>query len=82
MAQDPLMKAGNVEILQNQSRGTEKPVPLFQKEADDTMEAFQLENEVLSVRILPKRGGKIASIYSKKEKFELLYQPRNGYPAP
>lgn len=75
------MKAGNVEILQNQSRGTEKPVPLFQKEADDTMEAFQLENEVLSVRILPKRGGKIASIYSKKEKFELLYQPRNGYPA-
>ncbi len=43
-------------------------------------EALCLENELLSVRILPERGGKIASICSKRERFELLYQPRQGYP--
>ena len=44
-------------------------------------EALCLENEVLSVRILPGRGGKVASLYSKREQFELLYQPLHGYPA-
>lgn len=44
-------------------------------------EALCLENEVLSVRILPGHGGKVASIYSKREQFDLLYQPLHGYPA-
>ncbi|MGN0972704.1 MAG: hypothetical protein ACI4OY_12165 [Aristaeellaceae bacterium] len=46
----------------------------------DTPEALCLESEALSIRILPGRGGKIASIYSKQEQFELLYQPLHGYP--
>lgn len=46
----------------------------------DTIESLHLENDVLSIRILPKRGGKLVSLYSKKEQFELLYQPLRGYP--
>ena len=36
--------------------------------------SIQLENEFISVIILPEIGGKIASIYRKDKDFELLYQ--------
>ncbi|SFL40793.1 DUF5107 domain-containing protein [Halanaerobium salsuginis] len=42
---------------------------IFKKE-----KAFKLENHQLKVIVLPNRGGKIASIYNRTKKFELLYQ--------
>ncbi len=41
---------------------------------------IRLENEYLSLQILPDRGGKIASIRDRQRDFELLYQPSGGYP--
>ena len=38
------------------------------------VEAVQLENELLRVIVLPKLGGKIASLYSKSKDFELVFQ--------
>lgn len=38
-------------------------------------DAFLLENDVLSVKILKNFGAKIASIYSKEKNFEFLFQP-------
>ena len=38
------------------------------------VEAVQLENEQLRVIILPKLGGKVASLYSKSKDFELVFQ--------
>ncbi|HEY5583075.1 MAG TPA: DUF5107 domain-containing protein [Ruminiclostridium sp.] len=37
-------------------------------------EAIKLENEQLRVIILPKLGGKVASLYSKVKDFELVFQ--------
>ena len=37
-------------------------------------EAIQLENEQIKVILLPKFGGKIASIYLKEKDFEVVYQ--------
>lgn len=37
-------------------------------------QAIKLENELIRVIILPKMGGKVASIYRKDKDFELLYQ--------
>ncbi len=42
---------------------------------------LKLENKDLSVCVLPRRGGKIASIFDKKKNFELLYQPGREYPS-
>ncbi len=47
---------------------------------DPRREARRLENEFLSLLILPGRGGKIASIRDRKRNFELLYQPAGDYP--
>lgn len=48
---------------------------LFQKS-----EAYFLENDTLRVVVLPELGGKIASIYYKKQAFELLFQnPKDGF---
>ena len=41
-------------------------------------DAFLLENDVLSVKILKNFGAKIASIYSKEKNFEFLFQPTKG----
>lgn len=45
--------------------------------------SLQLENDLLHVVILPGLGGKIASVYSKKKDFELLFQnPQGDYGRP
>ena len=41
---------------------------------------IQLRNEQIRIRILPERGGKIASVYDLHRSFELLYQPAGEYP--
>lgn len=41
---------------------------------------IQLRNERVRIRILPERGGKIASVYDLSHAFELLYQPNGEYP--
>ncbi|MEM1484142.1 DUF5107 domain-containing protein [Oscillospiraceae bacterium PP1C4] len=42
--------------------------------------AVQLENDDLRVIVLPAHGGKLASIYHKQKRFELLFQnPRSCY---
>ena len=38
------------------------------------LEGIQLENEFLSVVVLPSLGGKIASIFEKKRRVELAAQ--------
>ena len=46
-------------------------------------EAFTLENEYLKVVILKSFGAKVASIYYKKQNFEVLFQPtRDKYLVP
>lgn len=40
------------------------------------MKTYQLENEKLSVTIVPETGGKSISIYGKEKQFELLAQQR------
>lgn len=44
------------------------------------MKEIRLNNGILSVLIYPERGGKMASIFDLRRHFELLYQPRAGYP--
>ena len=44
------------------------------------MNRIVLENDLLSVEILPERGGKLASIRHRAAGFELLAQPPHGYP--
>lgn len=39
---------------------------------------IQLENDIISVVVLPSLGGKISSIYHKKNPFELVAQNENG----
>ena len=39
-----------------------------------------LENEYLSLRVLPARGGKLSSFVDRATGFELLFQPPKGYP--
>ncbi|MBO7663747.1 MAG: hypothetical protein J6U01_10285 [Clostridia bacterium] len=41
---------------------------------------IQLRNEQVRIRILPERGGKIASVFDLRRSFELLYQPAGEYP--
>ncbi len=43
------------------------------------MKRLRIENECLSVEVLPELGGKIASIIEKKSGYELLWQSKNGY---
>jgi len=43
------------------------------------MKRYTLENEYLSVIIVPEMGGKSISVYEKGKQFELLAQPRPGY---
>jgi galactose mutarotase-like enzyme len=38
------------------------------------IEAIKLENDVLKIIVIPSMGGKVASIYRKDKKFELLFQ--------
>ncbi len=44
------------------------------------MNGIRLKNEYLSVLVYPERGGKTASVSDPRRSFELLYQPREGYP--
>lgn len=47
------------------------------------MEAYALENDNIKVTILKSFGGKVASIYYKKQSFEVLFQPtKNKYSVP
>ncbi len=39
-----------------------------------------LENDSLIVRILPGRGGKMASLKDRQTGFDVLYRPQGGYP--
>jgi len=41
--------------------------------------AVKLENELLSVIVLPSIGGKVASIYKKDKNFELLFQNKEDH---
>ena len=40
------------------------------------IEAIKLENDVLKIIVIPSMGGKVASIYRKDKKFELLFQSK------
>ena len=44
------------------------------------MNGIRLSSDSLDVLIVPERGGKLASILDRRSGFELLYQPRDGYP--
>lgn len=44
------------------------------------MNRITLENDLLTVTVLPERGGKLASIRHRPTGFELLAQPPCGYP--
>ena len=46
----------------------------------EEINGIRLMNETLSVLVCPERGGKLTSIRDLGSQFELLYQPRNGYP--
>lgn len=41
-----------------------------------------LENETYRVQLVPRLGGKVASIERKKDGFEFLFQPKNVYKLP
>ena len=58
---------------------TNQPVRPFLTEHKG-LAAAVLENDVLRVILLPKRGGKTVSILYKPMGFELLSQPKEGYP--
>ena len=44
-----------------------------------TMDALQVENEQTVIVVMPKLGGKIASLFNKKKQFEAMYQSKQGY---
>ena len=47
--------------------------------SDSFPQEIRLSDENLTLRILPERGGKIASMFFHPLSFELAYQPRDGY---
>jgi len=57
-------------------RFLDDPVGTFENEIKPKMrvESVRLENKSLSVEILPSLGGRIRSIFSKKDNLELLWQ--------
>jgi hypothetical protein len=58
---------------------TKQPVQLFYAEYKG-QQAVVLESDILKVIVLPRRGGKTASILHKPKGFELLAQPSGEYP--
>lgn len=54
----------------------------MEKVENGLMESVLLENEIYQVTVIPRLGGKIASVRRKKDDFEYLFQPKKPYEPP